>query len=122
MATSSLPDAPAAFGTLRLQVSTAMGAFPVAAATVEVSTDNGATPLYRSTTDQSGIADDLALPANPREASQSPATALDSPRRYTVTVTHPAFLPQRHSVSLFVGIKTILPVVLVPRLPSERRA
>lgn len=107
-------------GMLRLQVGTAQGAFPVSGAVIEVSTDDGGTILYRGVTDASGIADGLSLPANPRAASQNPATADESPRLYTVTITHPAFQPQTHPVSLFDGITTILPVVLVPVLPRER--
>ena len=63
------------FGTLRLQVSTALGAFPVPNATIEVLSENGGALLYRGITDQSGIADGLALPAKPREASQNAVTA-----------------------------------------------
>ena len=72
--------------------------------------------------DQSGIADGLALPAKPREASQNAATAPDSAARYIVNITHPAFVPQTHPVSLYTEIKTILPVVLIPILPNGRRS
>ena len=110
------------FGTLRLQVSTALGAFPVPNAVIEVLTENGGALLYRGITDQSGIADGLALPAKPREASQNAATAPDSAARYIVNITHPAFVPQTHPVSLYTEIKTILPVVLIPILPNGRRS
>ena len=110
------------FGTLRLQVSTALGAFPVPNAVIEVLTENGGALLYRGTTDQSGIADGLALPAKPREASQNAVTAPDSAARYIVNITHPAFVPQTHPVSLYTEIKTILPVVLIPILPNGRRS
>ena len=109
------------FGTLRLQVSTALGAFPVPNAVIEVLDRDGSTMLYRGITDESGIADGLALPANPIAESQNAATAPDSPRQYTVTVTHPLFAPQTHPVFLFAQTKTILPVVLVPILLTERR-
>ncbi len=109
------------FGTLRLQVSTALGAFPVPNAVIEVLSGDGGTMLYRGVTDESGIADGLSLPANPAEESQNAETASQSPRRYIVTVTHPLFTPQTHPVFLFARIKTILPVVLVPLLPAERR-
>ncbi|MBR5572232.1 MAG: hypothetical protein IKV99_06270 [Oscillospiraceae bacterium] len=110
------------FGTLRLQVSTALGAFPVPDATVDVFDRDGGTMLYRGRTDESGIADGLALPANPAAESQNAETAPQSPRRYIVTVSHPLFTPQTHPVFLFARIKTILPVVLVPLLPTERRS
>lgn len=110
------------FGTLRLQVTTAQGAFPVPNAVIEVlSPLPHSALLYRGHTDASGIADDLPLPANPRADSQRPETAPASPQRYTVIISHSSFLPQTHPVSLFAGVKTILPVVLVPVLPTERR-
>ena len=109
------------FGTLRLQVSTALGAFPVPNAVIEVLDRDGSTILYRGITDESGIADGLALPANPIEESQNAETAPRSPQRYTVTVSHPLFAPQTHPVFLFAQTKTIRPVVLVPILPTERR-
>ena len=96
------------FGTLRLQVSTALGAFPVPNATIEVLSENDGTRL--------------SLPAKPREASQNAATAPESAARYIVNITHPAFVPQTHPVSLYTEIKTILPVVLIPILPNGRRS
>ena len=110
------------FGTLRLQVSTALGVFPVPNAVIEVLSGDGGTLLYRGITDESGIADGLALPAKPSEASQNPVTAPDSAQRYTVTITHPYFFPQTHPVSLFTETKTILPVILIPILPNGRRS
>ena len=64
-------------GVLRVQVSTALGAFPVNRALVEVAVmlGGGRVPLYRRRTDSSGI---------------------DLP------------------VGVFIGTKTILPVVLTP--------
>lgn len=119
---SSPPPSSIDEGTLRLQVSTALGAFPVPGAVIEVSADDDGALLYRGVTDESGIADGLTLPANPRAESQNAATAPESARRYTVTITHPSFFPQTHPVSLFTGTKTILPVVLVPVLPNGRRS
>lgn len=121
---TTLPFSPTQqeFGTLRLQVSTALGAFPVPDAIIEVLSENGGTLLYRGITDESGIADGLALPAKPREASQNAVTAPNSAQRYTVTITHPSFLSQTHPVSLFTETKTILPVVLIPILPNGRRS
>ena len=52
-------------GTLRVQVSTARGAFPVNRAVVEVAVMLGGARvlLYRKRTDSSGIADGFTLPA-----------------------------------------------------------
>ena len=97
-------------GVLRVQVSTALGAFPVNRALV-----GGRGPLYRRRTDSSGIADGFILPAKPFYESQSPSTAAESMANYVVSVSHPSYetvtdLP----VGVFIGTKTILPVVLTP--------
>ncbi len=104
-------------GVLRVQVSTALGAFPVNRALVEVAVmlGGGRVPLYRRRTDSSGIADGLILPAKPFYESQSPSTAAESMANYVVSVSHPSYetvtdLP----VGVFIGTKTILPVVLTP--------
>lgn len=122
MATQTFSPPQQEFGTLRLQVSTASGAFPVPNAVIEVLSENGGTLLYRGITDQSGIADGLALPAKPRDASQNAVTAPDSAAHYIVTITHPSFVPQTHPVSLFTETKTILPVILIPILLNGRRS
>ena len=102
---------------LRVQVSTALGAFPVNRALVEVAVmlGGGRVPLYRRRTDSSGIADGFILPAKPFYESQSPSTAAESMANYVVSVSHPSYetvtdLP----VGVFIGTKTILPVVLTP--------
>ena len=104
-------------GVLRVQVSTALGAFPVSRALVEVAVILNGTRvlLYRKRTDSSGIADGFILPAKPFYASQSPGTAGDSVVSYMVSVNHPDYesaadLP----AEVFIGTKTILPVILTP--------
>ena len=104
-------------GSLRVQVSTAHGAFPVNQAAVEVAVVlNGARVLlYRKRTDSSGIADGFILPAKPFYESQSPGTAGNSMANYVVSVSHPNYqtvtdLP----AGVFIGTKTILPVMLTP--------
>ena len=104
-------------GTLRVQVSTARGAFPVNRAVVEVAVMLGGARvlLYRKRTDSSGIADGFTLPAKPCYESQNPGTAGDSMASYVVSVSHPSYeavtdLP----AGVFIGTKTILPVALTP--------
>ena len=104
-------------GTLRVQVSTARGAFPVNRAVVEVAVMLGGARvlLYRKRTDSSGIADGFILPAKPSYESQSPGTAGGSMANYVVSVSHPSYeavtdLP----AGVFIGTKTILPVALTP--------
>ena len=91
-------------GTLRVQVSTARGAFPVNRAVVEVAVMLGGARvlLYRK-------------PAKPFYESQNPSTAGDSMASYVVSVSHPSYeavtdLP----AGVFIGTKTILPVALTP--------
>lgn len=104
-------------GTLRVQVTTAGGAFPVARAMVEVAVVlNGVRiPLYRRRTDSSGIAEGFSLPARPFVESQRPATAGGSVIDYAVSVSHPAYLSVTDlPAGVFIGTKSILPVTLTP--------
>lgn len=104
-------------GALRVQVSTALGAFPVPRALVEVAVmlDGARVLLYRKRTDSSGIADGFVLPAKPAYESQSPGTAGDSSANYVVSVSHPAYESVSDlDVGVFAGNKTILPVALTP--------
>lgn len=104
-------------GLLRVQVSIAAGAFPLSQALVEVAAmlDGGRILLYRQRADQSGIVDDLVLPAKPLYTSQSPATAGDSASHYLVSVSYPGYESITDlSAEVFIGTKTILPVVLTP--------
>ena len=104
-------------GTMRIQVNTADAAFPVPEAVVEVSAviDGTTLPIYRRKTNQSGIVDDLILPAKPRSDSQSEKTASQSGTLYTVTVTHPGFrLLTDKRVVIYDGVETIFPAALQP--------
>ena len=104
-------------GSLRVQVSTAYGAFPVNRALVEVAVmlSGARVLLYRKRTDSSGIADGFILPAKPSYESQSPGTAGDSVASYVVSVSHPSYEAVTDlSAGVFIGTKTILPVVLTP--------
>lgn len=104
-------------GTVRVQVSTAEGAFPVPDARVDVAVVvRGVTvPLYKEQTDQSGIVHGLVLPAAPLSASQSPATADGSATVYLVSVRHPRFYAIiDRPVDVFDTIETVLPADLEP--------
>ena len=104
-------------GTLRVQVTTADAAFPIPDAVVEVSAVIAGTtlPIYRRKTNQSGIVDDLVLPAKPRSASQREETASNSGTLYTVAVTHPGFLPLTDKrVVIYDGVETIFPASIRP--------
>lgn len=104
-------------GTLRVQVSTARGTFPVPEAAVTVTRSFGSESqiLYRGITNISGILEGLSLPALPDSYSQEAATARQSGTEYQVSVYHPDFLPVNgRPVTIFSNIETILPVTLEP--------
>lgn len=104
-------------GTMRVQVSTADAAFPLSDAVVEVSAviDGTVLPLYRRKTNQSGIVDDLVLPAKPRLSSQRESTSRNSGTLYTVTVSHPGFRSLTDKrVVIYDGVETIFPAALQP--------
>ena len=90
-------------GSLRVQVASGGGTFPVAGARVEV---------YRRF---GGIVQGIALPALPAAWSQAPDTASISGTDYLVSVRHPMFVPQEdREVTVYARIESILPVMLEP--------
>lgn len=104
-------------GTLRVQVFAAQGTFPVPDAMVEVSAvlDGTVLPLYRRTTDLSGIADAMILPTRPKIDSQREETATGSGALYTVSVYHPQYRPlEGHKVVIYDGVETIYPALMFP--------
>lgn len=103
-------------GTLKVQVTTGDGTFPVPQARVEVQRRFGDASrlLFKNVTDISGITDNMVLPALPVSYSQSAATARNSGTEYWVSVYHPSYLPFEMPISIYDGIETILPVALDP--------
>lgn len=104
-------------GSLRVQVSTARGTFPVAGAVVEVTRefDGVRRVLYKNVTNNSGIVERMVLPTLPADYSRQEATAEESGTVYQVSVYHPSFVPLINSdVELYDKIETILPVALAP--------
>ena len=102
-------------GTLRVQVSTGRGLFPVEGARVEVYRNFGPerTVFYEGVTDASGIVEDIRLPALPAGWSQSAETAGISGTAYQVAVRHPQYgTVEGRPVTVFPRIETILAVSL----------
>lgn len=96
-------------GSLRVQVASGGGTFPVAGARVEVYRRFGGQThtFYRGLTDESGIVQGIALPALP--------AASISGTGYLVSVRHPLFVPQEdREVTVYARIESILPVMLEP--------
>lgn len=108
-------------GALRVQVYIGAQGFPVAGALVTVSAPflDGERVLYAVKTDADGIADNLILPAPEREASQIPGS--QNPfAEYNVSVSHPDYRTAVFSgVPVFAGVKSIQPVVFLPRGTEE---
>lgn len=111
-------------GTLKVQVSTAKGLFPVEGSIVEVATNiNGRkTIIYRLVTDNSGIVDNIILPANPSSESQRSQTATGSGVNYLVSVSHPLYVDRTElPVTIFNNVVSILLVDLIPLFSGEGR-
>ena len=102
-------------GSVRVQVSTGRGLFPVEGARVEIYRRLGPEPtvFYEGVTDASGIAEDIRLPALPAGWSQSAETAGISGTAYQVAVRHPQYgTVEGRPVTVFPRIETILTVSL----------
>ena len=89
-------------GSVRVQVSTGRGLFPVEGARVEIYRRLGPEPtvFYEGVTDASGIAEDIRLPALPAGWSQSAETAGISGTVYQVSARHPHDAERRRRMSL----------------------
>ena len=102
-------------GSVRVQVSTGRGLFPVEGARVEIYRRLGPEPtvFYEGVTDASGIAEDIRLPALPAGWSQSAETAGISGTVYQVSVRHPQHSTvEGRPVTVFPRIETVLAVSL----------
>ncbi len=104
-------------GSLRVQVSSGRGLFPVPGAEVEVYRDFGAVreTFYIGVTDNSGIAEGILLPALPAAWGRSADTAGISGTAYSVTVRHPQYgQREQEQVLVFPRVESLLSVSLTP--------
>ncbi len=104
-------------GSLRVQVSSARGIFPVPGAEVEVYRDFSAVreTFYTGITDSSGIAEGILLPALPASWGRSADTAGISGTAYTVAVRHPRYdTHEQAQVLVFPRVESLLSVSLTP--------
>ena len=102
-------------GSVRVQVSTGRGLFPVEGARVEIYRRLGPEPtvFYEGVTDASGIAEDIRLPALPAGWSQSAETAGISGTVYQVSVRPPQHgTVEGRPVTVIPRIETVLAVSL----------
>lgn len=108
--------------TLRVLVTTALGALPISGATVTVSSvdenNSERSLLYSVETDSSGLTPALTLDTPPLENSLSPNNP-NPYSTYTVQVDHPSFTPLASlSITMFPGIPSVVPISLTP-LPEN---
>ncbi len=106
-----------ATGNLRVQLSSAFGSFPIESGAVEVYRDFGGDKrvFYKKTTDSSGIADNMPLPAFPNDYSQTPESAVQSATEYMVSVYHPDYTAvDAVPIKIYSNIETLLPITLQP--------
>ncbi len=102
-------------GSLRVQVSSGRGLFPVPGAEVEVYRDFGAVreTFYTGVTDNSGIAEGILLPALPAAWGRSADTAGISGTAYSVAVRHERYAHrEQEQVLVFPRVETLLSVSL----------
>lgn len=104
--------------TLRVAVTTALGALPLAGASVTVSTAADAAGarqlLYAVRTDQGGLTPPLSLPTPPRADSLAPDGGLPY-AVYTVETVQPGYVPLTAlHVAMFADVPAVLPVALLP--------
>lgn len=103
-------------GALKIQTNTAQQTIPVTNALIEVSKNfNGIRRVFYSLrTDNSGIVDDILLPAPDKSLSQQPSNKKPF-SNYDIHVEHPGFNSKDYSgVLIFDGIKSIQQIDLIP--------
>ena len=106
-------------GYLTIHLTTADSALPVSGARVNIFDMNGnlLDTLY---TDQSGITDQIELPAPPKETQFDPNLAVKPYSRYTVEITAEGFHTTVISgVQIYDESSSVLPIDLLPLLPGE---
>ena len=103
-------------GTLKIQAFTARQAIPVPGVHVIVSKRIGDENhiFFEGTTDESGLIDNITLPAPMRSSSETPFQPHPF-ALYDIQTDHPSYLQQdlRYG-AIFEGIKSIQPVDLIP--------
>lgn len=102
-------------GFLKVRVSTARDALPIAGATVRISPGDGdGGVLYTLTTNMSGETETVRLSAPPAYLSESPGSAQPY-SKYNVEVIKDGYISTLNLDSpVFDGIVSVLPVSLVP--------
>ncbi|MCL2672305.1 MAG: hypothetical protein FWF10_09775 [Clostridiales bacterium] len=101
-------------GTLVVQLSTADGALPVANAEIKILDIRG-NLLYTLTTDESGLTEQVDLPAPPKETQLDPAQARRPYDRYMAIITVQGFRTVViNGVQIFDASDSTLPISMTP--------
>ena len=104
-------------GSLKVQISAAFEAFPVAGVEVDVAvySDGVRYSLYHDVTDSSGIVDNMVLPTRATDTLLNPKTSAADEAQYLVSLFHPSFRSVIDKVvTVYDRIETILPMSLTP--------
>ena len=111
---------PDSVGYMIVRVTTARGAIPLEGATVIVSdyfpedVKERGNAIYTLTTNSSGLTDKFALPAPPRELSQSPGNG-KSYQTYNIAVAKDGYYQQNYiNAPVFEGITSIQSADMIP--------
>ncbi|MBE6556276.1 MAG: hypothetical protein E7664_00855 [Ruminococcaceae bacterium] len=117
MNASNRPIAQEGMGYLVVKVSTALGAVPLAGASVIIRDSTDGSPIrYSLVTDTDGLTERVPLPAPPRSLSEAPPTSDALPYGlYIVEVFADGYADRFYrNVAIFEGITSVQPVLTVP--------
>ena len=102
------------FSVFRAAVFTADRALPVEGAEVLIFEQSGAAPLFRLTTDESGLTEPITLKAPPAADSQIPGSALPY-ADYRILISAPGYYPLSVlHLPVFDKVESTLPAALIP--------
>ncbi|MBE6645159.1 MAG: hypothetical protein E7612_07275 [Ruminococcaceae bacterium] len=112
-------------GFIQISAYTAGGALPVPDLTVRISgNEEGNIGVeYSVKTDRNGLTDVIALPTPSVSYSLSPSPSEQPYAKYDVQVSGEGFYPKTiYDVSVFSGIKAILPMEMIPDAGLRKNA
>ena len=109
-------------GSLKIRAYSASGAIPTEGVLIKIygADDYNKDVQYSLITDSDGITKELYLPTPPLYYSMSPGAAEAPYSVYNVELAKSGFYPKRiDNVPIFAGIKSTLPIEMIPLAYSE---
>lgn len=109
-------------GSLKIRAYSASGAIPTEGVLIKIygADDYNKDVQYSLITDSDGITKELYLPTPPLSYSMSPGAAEAPYSVYNVELAKNGFYPKRiDNVPIFAGIKSTLPIEMIPLAYSE---